>query len=389
MKKFFLNRIIVDISGKNVLRFIMKINKKKINIYKIIKKDNNNYKIIINYSDFENILKLNTIYKIKIEKYLGIEQRKKQFLKYYHIIISFIFCIIIILFLSNIIFKIEIVTNDVEVKNKLLSTLEEYGIKKYKFKKNYNEIQMIKEKIIDKYNDEIQWLEIERMGTKYLIKYEPRIKKKDNESIKYQHITAKKNATILKIYSSEGQIIKNKNSYVKKGDIIISGYIYLNDKLHKTVKASGSVYGQTWYIIQVKYPFNYYETKKTGRKKNVFSLKILNNSFDVFNFDKFDDKIIYEDVLLKNKLLPISFVKQKQEEIVVKTSIDDVEQVKLNAIKLAYEKINSSLKDDEYIINHKVLNSIITNEGVTLEVFFSLCENIGEFVEIKEMKEVE
>jgi len=45
------------------------------------------------------------------------------------------------------------------------------------------------------------------------------------------------------VESSNGQIIRGQNDYVKKGDIIISGYISLNGSVKETVSSLGNVYG--------------------------------------------------------------------------------------------------------------------------------------------------
>ena len=81
--------------------------------------------------------------------------------------------------------------------------------------------------------------------------------------------------------------------------------------------------------------------------------------------------------------------KQHQEEVEIKTGMDAVEGTKINAISLAYDRIKEGLKDDEYIIDYKVLDSKIIAKGVEMKIFFSVCENIGTYVEISEMKEVE
>ena len=47
------------------------------------------------------------------------------------------------------------------------------------------------------------------------------------------------------------------------------------------------------------------------------------------------------------------------------------------------------LKDDEYIINHKVIDSKIIDKGIEMKLFFSVCENIGKEEIITDMKEVE
>ena len=287
------------------------------------------------------------------------------------------------------IFNVEIITNDFDMKTRLISTLKKYDISKYHFRKSHKYIQKIKSNILEEYHDSIEWIEIDRIGTNYIVKYEPKIIKNDKEKKEFRHIIAKKNAIISKIYSSNGQIVKNKYSYVKKGDIIISGYIYLNDKIKDTVSADGKVYGETWYITNVIYPFNYYEKNKTGRKKTIYSVKFFDKNIELFNFKRFNDKIVDEHILLKGDIFPIKLIKEKQEEVIIKSSMNSLEEAKLKAIELAYDKMKQGLKSDEYIINHKVLDSKIIDKGVEMKIFFSVCEDIGEYFKIDEMKEVE
>ena len=383
------SKVSIYIIGNNPDRFILRLHKKKINIYKINKISKEKVEIIIDYNNFEKVLKLNTIYDIKINNYLGLVKIKRQLFKYYYMIIIAITCIIYIYFLSNMIFNVEIITNDLDMKTRLTNTLKKYDIKKYKLKKDYSYIQKVKNSILEEYHDDIEWVEIECVGTKYIIKYEPKVIKKKEDNKEFRHIIAKKNAIINKIYSSNGQVMKNKYSYVKKGDIIISGYIYLNDKIKSTTSAEGKVYGEVWYITNVVYPFNYYEKKKTGNKKIVYSVKFFDKNIELFNLNKFNDKIVDEYILLKGDIFPIKLVKEKQEEVIIKTSMNSLEETKLKAIDLAYTKMKQGLKNDEYIINYRVLDSKIIDKDVEMKIFFSVCEDIGEYLKIEEMKEVE
>ena len=61
-----------------------------------------------------------------------------------------------------------------------------------------------------KETDKIEWLEIEENGTKYTIKVEERIKNKKEKDNKTQNIIAKKNAMILSIDATHGEIKKKK-----------------------------------------------------------------------------------------------------------------------------------------------------------------------------------
>lgn len=388
---FFYNiksRIKVSITGNNVNRFILRINKNKIDIFSMNLLNSNKVFIIINYDDFEKLLKINTVYEIKIEQYLGFENKKRLIFKYYHVIIMFFLCIIFLYFLSNIIFSVEVITTDEDMRKKLTRTLSNYDISKFHLKKDFDYIQGVKKKILEEYHDSIEWIEIEKKGTKYILKYEPRIIKEENNKYEFRSIVSKKNCIIKKIYTSQGQVIKDKYSYVKKGETIVSGYIYYNDKIKETVSAEGSVYGEVWYETKVTYPFNYYEEKRTGNKKNVLSIKFFDSRLDVFNFKPFNDKIVLEEYFVRNKILPIGIVFEKQEEVIIKTGMNVVEEAKLKALDLAYEKMNAGLLEDEYIIDYKVLDSKIIDKGVELKIFFNVLENVGEYQSIPELKEV-
>ena len=180
--------------------------------------------------------------------------------------------------------------------------------------------------------------------------------------------------------------MKDKYSYVKKGDIIVSGYTYLNDEIKSTGVALGKVYGEVWYITKVKYPFNYYKKYKTGNKKEYLSIKIFNKEIDLFNFNPFNDKISIEDTILKNNILPIRIVKKIDEEVIINSSMNVVEEVKDHALKYSIDRINKTLKDNEYIINYKIISSSIIDSGVELYIFFSICEDITSYVEIEDVK---
>ena len=154
-----------------------------------------------------------SIYDIKILNYKGKKNVINKVLDFKYVIIFIIVNLTFIFVLSRMIFKIEVVTNDRKMEDKILRFLKNKGIRKYYLKKNYKSIKKIKEEILKKYKDEIDWIEIEPIGTKYIIRYEPRIASKIKTDNKYQNIVAKKDALIYKMNVKQGQILKIKNDY--------------------------------------------------------------------------------------------------------------------------------------------------------------------------------
>lgn len=378
------SKVRIAVKGKNINRFLLRLHKNKISILEIKKINNNEAYILIYFKDYELVLKLNTIYEIFIVSYGGWEKEKRTINRNIILLFGIILSLIIVSILSKMIFKVDVITTDTKMRDKILYELKQYDIEKFKFQKSYNTIQNIKSDLLERYREEIEWLEIELVGTRYIIRYEPRIINDDSLDYSPRNIIASKNAVILSVVSSKGQIIKFQNEYVHKGDVIVSGEIKLNDEVKEVVSASGTVYGETWYEVETFYPFSYYEQTKTGRVKNIYAVKFLNWRVELFNFNKFYDKMEKEDIILENRVIPLKFLKIYQMEVDTKSSVQTVEETSDKALSLAITKVENKLSDNEYIIKYKVINKTIEAKGVRLKVFFSVCEDITEYVEIKE-----
>lgn len=382
LKFLISSKILVKVSGNNVNRLIKRLKNNNIDLISVSCIEDSLAYIKIYVKDLEKLIDLKTIYELEIIKYYGWSKLKNNIFNNKFMILFILIFTIFLYVISNVIFEVDIYTNDYKMKEKLILELEENGIKKYKFKKSYSELQIIKSKILNKYKNELEWIEIESNGTKYLIKYEPRIINKDEDNPKFRNIVAKKDAVITSVDISTGQIVKGVNSYVKKGDVIVSGYIRLNDSIKDVVAAKGIVLGETWYKVNITYPLTYYENYETGNSKNVFVIKLLNNEYELFNFNKYKTKNKKNYVLLKNNLLPISFVKQNQRQ----TKIINEKNTEKSAINRALEcsksKIEEKLKEKEYIKDYKILNLTRNDNSITLDVFFTIVEDITEYEEI-------
>lgn len=386
MKNSFINRfkntIELNIKGKNIERFLRRLIKQKIELINIEYIKYNEIIIKIYKNDYKKVLDLKTIYEIDLIKYHGLIKIKQLINKNKYILISFFICLIFIFILSNTIFDVEVIHSDKNFRNFLKVELEEKGIKKYNFVKSYKEIQNIKKDLLSEYKDKIDWLEIERKGTKYIIRVEERITTKEQELSKNRNVVAKKSGIIKKVIAKKGEIIKNTNDYVNKGDIVISGNLYLNDNLKNTISADGVIYGEVWYSVTIEYPLNYKEIKKTGNKKTIYTFKFLNKYYNLFNIKNYKTKIIKNEIIFKNNLIPFSFIKQKQYETIEIDKKYNKKNVVDKALKEASKKIK--LKSDEKILNYKILNKDINDERVILEIFFSVYENITDYSEITE-----
>ena len=372
----------IKVIGNNIERFIHRLSSNNIDLLNIRYIKYNEVIILIYRNDYEKILKIKTIYEIILISEKGLICFKNKLKKNIVLLISIFACFLILKFMTMTVFDIKIVHNDKEIRSIISNELKNNGIVKYSIKKNYSEIQSIKQSILNKYKDKIEWIEIEENGVQYIVRVQERniiTSKKDDK--KY-NIVSKKEAIIKEIKSSSGVVIKNINDYVSKGDVIISGEVKLNEELKDIINCKGTIYGEVWYEISVEYPFVYNEIRETGNVKNEFSIKFLSKYINLFDFNKYETSIIKEKVIFSNSFLPIFFVKKNERETnVIEEVITSDEAIK-KAMELGVNKMKDNLDINEHIIENRVLKTSIKEDRVILKMFFSIYENITDYSEI-------
>ncbi|MEI3251270.1 MAG: sporulation protein YqfD [Candidatus Gastranaerophilaceae bacterium] len=385
--KIFSSSIKIKVTGRNINNFLKRLINNNINIEKVIPISHKEIDLIINYQDLDKVLKLKTIYNIKIVRYYGKLRIIKRIKKDIFILSSLLISLLLIYTLSNIIFKIEVIHSNNNIIKLVTKELEDNGIKKYKFVKNYQEIEKIKKKILEENKDTLEWLEIIREGTKYTIRVEERIinnKPKDN---KIYNIVASKNAVIKNIYAESGEKVRSINTYVKKGDIIISSDITLpnNEKIPKT--ASGKVQGEVWYNINIEYPYQYHEIKYTGNKKKVLVLNLLNKRISFFDFHKyktFNRNIKY---IFNNNITPISLIYEDEYETNIINEVYDYNTAREKAITKAKDKMLEKYPNIKDITNIKIIKEEDKKNKISLNLFVTCLEDITEYQEVDNNKE--
>lgn len=371
----------IKIEGKDVKRFIKKLYSNNIYFNDIEMYDKYAY-VEVDKSNYEKLKQIKTIYKIEIVKLYGII-RIIDFIKRYSLFLIILGVgLLYLIFLSNIIFKVEVIHSKKEIRDLLYKELKYYNLDKYHFVKSYKEKEKIEEYILNKHKDKLEWLEIERIGTKYEVRVEERIIKKENDKLDVQNIVAKKDGIITKIEASKGEIVKKIGDYVKKGDIIISGTIKKDDVIKGKVAASGNVYAEVWYKTIVDMPYYYKNSTKTGRKRKVLKIKFLDKDIYIFGFKKYkfydERKILY----LKSRILPIGFSYSLERELNVEEYLYSPEEAVNTAIEYASKKLQKNLGENENIISKTVLNSNENENYITVEIFYKVNENITDTSDI-------
>ena len=109
-----INRVKINITGKNPDYILNELIKRNINIYHLEK----NYKsiiIIVDYNDYLEILDNKTTYKIKVLNKYGICKIKEVFKNNIYFFIFIILGIVLNIILSNLIFEVKVMNSNKKI----------------------------------------------------------------------------------------------------------------------------------------------------------------------------------------------------------------------------------------------------------------------------------
>lgn len=382
MKNTFLNKIEssvrVKITGKNVNNYLKRLIANKIDLIDLKYNSHNEAVVTIKYSDYLKLKTVRSSYDVKVTNTYGKLRIRNKMKRSYILLSSIILGIALIILLSNIIFSIEVIHTNKSVIELVGNELNKNGLKKYTFKKKYKDIKKIEDKILNDNKDKLEWISIDIIGTKYVVRIEERkIKNENNDNI-YQDIVASKSGVIKKIIALSGEKKYEIDNFVSKGDTIIKGSITKPNNEVILTHASGLVYAEVWYQISVEYPYQYKEEILTGNKKNIYYLKFINKRLELFNFKKYKNFQKEPKILLYNNILPISLVKEKQYEVNIIDEIYTTEEVINKAITLAESRLMSSNKKIDKIERVSIIKKEVYDSKIKLDLFISVIEEIGE-----------
>ncbi len=346
----------------------------------IKKKETKDYLILeIEEEYFQKIKKLAPTYEITILKRTGkaylihLYKTKKIFLY------SIIFAFLVIILLTNIIFSVRVVETDKEIKDMILTDLRENGITRFRFKVSYKRKEAIREKILEKEKDYLEWLEIEEIGTMYQVKVIRRINNPKEEELKPRSIVAKKKGRITRIEADYGEVTTKKNDVVDKGDTLISGLIKNKEEIKTKVAARGKVYAEVWYQVNLNLPTIYQEEIKTGNKKNTLEIIFLDKNIFISELFKYNNSISKETVLYNNPLIPFRISFTKKEEIKLKQVAYQEDKTLKKIKKLAVDKLKQRIGNNIKILSINVLKKKASADKIEVELFFKVEEDITSY----------
>jgi len=357
--------------------------------------------IKLNHVSIIKQIKRNHHYKIKFTKKKGVPFLLGRFFGKKELITGLILSILLIIFLSNIIWKVEIAGVPKDLEEKISKQLTNYGIHPGVWIFTTDSPGEIQKKLE---NDipELLWVGVEQKGTTFFLEGVEKLIVEKEDVKGPRDLIATKKGVIKKMYVSKGKPQVQLHDYVEPGDLLVSGNLTgsLDEDEEESEKdpiyvvSEGEVIANTWYEVSVTVPLETNYESMTGNQNKKYYLKLNDYQIPIWGFRSAD----YQHKSVENKVNSIRFLKWKLPINIVESTISEKEHItkmrnKEEAVKIGIEQAKKELKlqlgTNATIISEKLLHESNENGKVRLKLYVSVEEDIvkEQPINTKEKKE--
>ena len=379
---YILGYLKISVEGFYIERFINICRNQKIAIWNIKKKDEAKVYFNIITNDFKNVVKIakKTQSKIKIEQKKGIPFLLNKYKKRKIFFIFLLILIILIMLSSNFVWNVEIIEENGKKIENIEQDIENAGLKIGTLKQKINTKEIINKIRLERHD--VAWMGIELKGTNAIIKL---VKTKEKPEIvnddEYCNIVSDKEGIITKINAADGTANVKVGDVVKKGDILINGWMEGKYTGLRYVHAKGEIEAKVWYTKSKTVPLNTTEKQETGNIEEKYKIKInnfqINLSKRVSKFENYDTIENEKKIkIFSNFYLPISIIKITNKEVEEIKKTYTIEEAKNKAIKELEEELDNEIENGKNIVN-KNINTYENEGSVDVYVTYEVLENIG------------
>ena len=396
MKNLWFDRfkgiVLLYVKGEKAVDFLNAAVQKQIKVWSIRKVDEECIGFFILISDISQLRNLRRDYHVQFSfgKREGLWFHWQRVKKNGSFVLGGFLFVLLVTLLSNTVWEIKITGASKEIEYRIMKQLDEMGVKRGALQFGLHTPQEI-QKEITKQNANITWVGVERKGTVYHLQVVEKTIPKVSQPPENRHLVAKKAGVVSYILADKGEPKVKVNQYVKKGQVLISGYIGKEDE-PVPIAATGKVLAETWYETTIILPLENRLDTLTGHSKSKYGFSVFGQSFyfpwlENPNFTSFYTEERRNPIYFFKWKLPITW----NEKICYETERVEThytrQEIQKLGVKLAHEKMRQEISGASSVYGIKVLRQRETNGKVEITYHFQMIESIGVYEPIHENKE--
>ncbi len=345
----------IEVEGYYIERFINTCMKNGIFLWGITRKKGSIIDAKIGIKDYDRALEISKEHSclITIKNKKGVPFLIKRYKKRKIFFILLFLLFVLIISLSRFIWNVEVTGAENINGEEIIDIAKQNGLKVGTFKSGLNTEDIINKIRLSR--DDIAWLGIEIKGTNAIIRVVEADEKPDIvDENSFSNIVASKDGVITSISAQNGTIMVEKGAEVKKGDVLIAGWMEGKYTGKYYVNSNGEVKAKIVYAKNTKIYKKETKKQETGNINKKYAIKFNNFKINFYKklskFEKYDTIVSSKKIeLFSNFYLPIEFIKYTNYEL----NEIDVEHNKEEAITLG-EKLDCEELDS--LINGEVID---------------------------------
>jgi similar to stage IV sporulation protein len=283
--------------------------------------------------------------------------------------------------LSSLIWQVTVIGNEKIPQSVIMDAAAKQGLHRFQWKFKLDEPAELARRLQAELPD-MAWVGVEVNGTHLTIRVVESKKPDPKPLLSPRNLIAAKNAVITEIIAEKVRAIVKQNTYVRKGDVLISGVI--GDETHsKIVVADGKVRGIVWYKSSIESPLVRHNNVQTGDSKTRGYLVIGSRALQLTGygkvpFEKYESLVERSTVQWREWSLPFGWIKEKLMDVkTVEQQIDPAEAKRIGLAR-AREQLMKQSGADARIISEKILHEKTESGKVYMEVHFEVEESIAQ-----------
>lgn len=295
------------------------------------------------------------------------------------VLFGLLFLFSVLIFSSNIVWKINIHGNSIATREEILNELENAGFSLGTFIPGIDYDELHNSVLLN--SDCLSWITVNVTGNVADVYVREKSKKEDKVTPAYSNVIAAYDGYIEKIIVENGKKEVSVGQVVKKGDILISGVIDSQSEGVRYEQAKGEVFAYVSKQIKVEIPYISEEKAYTGNKYVYKSYKIYN--FPIKFSTKYGNQALFYDKIEQREYASIFGIEGLPFEVITTTLYEyefkKVELTKEEAVDRAFKDLRWQL--DTLLENAELISKTVTTSydenGFYIECELYCLENIA------------
>lgn len=304
----------------------------------------------------------------------------KKLIRRKGVIIGIFLSLLILLALSNMVWRIDVKGADPKLEEEIRSLLKKDHLYVGSFEFFIPSLDELESMLSGKVT-KATWINVSRDGTTYRIDVVQKELPKKEKKTGPQNLVAAKKAIIHRLFVERGQPVVESDQFVKAGQLLVSGMIGKNED-PKFVSAKGKVIGETWYQSATSVPLESRYATYTGKTYVKHRLQVFQFPLPVWGLQKkpykaYDAETNVKPIHFLFWDLPVSYETIVYREKTVSARRLTVGEALAEGEKAAVKKLLSGLPGESEIVSQTIDKKQVKKGKLLFRSHFVVYENIA------------